>query len=89
MIWALLERKARHKAEMEAGAARSDATLARNDADRWSKVNEILRIDKARAHETIDELQTLLNSARAKLVACRDPDTVHAWLDEKLKGREL
>ena len=89
MTWALTERASRHKAERVADEARHredamSALLSRAETTVKSQATELTR-----ARVQTETLRAALEELRKRLVECKDPDTIRAWLDEELKEGPL
>lgn len=85
MIWGLVERSARHKAERACDEANNLAAAA----DRLAKANAVVA-EKAQAslqaeHDRVAVIRAALEEARERLLKCDDPKAIREWLTEELK----
>lgn len=85
MIWGLVERAARHKAERACDEANNLAAaadrLAKTNATVAEKNGKLLQVE----YDRNAVLRSALEEARERLLKCDDPKVVREWLMEELK----
>ena len=86
LVWALSERSKRSKAEKLALARGSVIEKMSAQLKQRDIRIAVQRGDAKRQEEQIEVLRATLGVLRKKLVDCRDPATIKAWLDEELTG---
>lgn len=85
MVWALRERSARFAAQREAIRQVGLRHRFELQAETNARVSGELEEQVARLERQARVATMQLESARRRLVACRDPKAVLSWLDSELK----
>ena len=89
LIWALNERKKKHKAETALVNAHQVATTAKAVADNNVKVAHEARDQVARLESQVAALRGRLNEARMRLAQSADPAAIKDWLDKETEAETL
>lgn len=84
LIWALVERKKRYTAEQSYQASKTTCAGLRRDIVKLSTDIHKACDEKQRIESQVSILHGIVEQLREKLMQCRDPETVRAWLDDEL-----
>lgn len=89
LIWGMLERSARHKAEKEALNIGLRNIMLTQQNGALTKATEKHKDHAKRQGDQLGVLRKVIKGLRERLVSCQDPQAVTEWLDSEMADNDV